>query len=31
MPVVVADLHSAVPAIVAGIRDVGPDSRSRTS
>jgi hypothetical protein len=27
MPVVVADLHSAVPAIVAGIRDVRPDSR----
>jgi hypothetical protein len=27
MPVVVADLHSAVPAIVAGIREVRPDSR----
>jgi hypothetical protein len=27
MPVVVADLHSAVPAIVAGIRDVRPDSK----
>jgi hypothetical protein len=27
MPVVIADLHSAVPAIVAGIRDVRPDSK----
>lgn len=27
MPVVVADLHSALPAIVAGIRDSRPDAR----
>jgi hypothetical protein len=27
MPVVVADLHSAVPAIVAGIRDIRPDGK----
>ena len=27
MPVVVADLHSALPAIVAGIRDAAPDAR----
>lgn len=26
MPVVVADLHSALPAIVAGVRDVRPDA-----
>jgi hypothetical protein len=27
LPVVVADLHSALPAIVAGVRDVDPDLR----
>ena len=27
MPVVIADLHSAVPAIVAGIRDIRPDCK----
>ena len=27
MPVVVADLHSALPAVVAGIRDVSPGAR----
>jgi hypothetical protein len=27
MPVVIADLHSALPAVVAGIRDVRPDGK----
>jgi len=27
MPVVIADLHSALPAVVAGVRDANPDAR----